>query len=77
MTTLAQQSSTLKIAGMVFGAPILLAFVIGASPVLIPVLLYRWLAQPSIRILPSQQARPRPTRPEQRVRADRRELAAA
>jgi len=78
MTTLPQQqSNALTIAGMGFGVPILLAFLIGASPVLIPVLLYRWLTQPRSRTLSTQQIRPRDTRPERREGPERRELAVA
>lgn len=38
---------SLKIASILFAAPILFAFLIGSLPVLIPVLLFRWLAQPT------------------------------
>lgn len=36
---------SLTIAAILFGAPILFAFVIGSIPVLIPVLLFRWLVR--------------------------------
>lgn len=38
---------SLKFAAILFGIPILLAFLIGSIPVLIPVLLFRWLARPA------------------------------
>jgi hypothetical protein len=62
MTALPQPSNSLKIAGIVFGAPILFAFLLGASSVLIPVLLYRWLTQPRSRSSASQRSSPRTTR---------------
>ncbi|MDP2824567.1 MAG: hypothetical protein Q8O52_18040 [Sulfuritalea sp.] len=45
MNHLPSQASTLTIAAAVFGAPILVAFLIGSLPVLIPVLLFRWFAR--------------------------------
>jgi len=77
MTTLPQQSNALMIAGMVFGVPVLFAFLIGASPVLIPVLLYRWLTQPRVRSPSVQQAQPRAARPERREQSERRGLVGA
>jgi hypothetical protein len=78
MTTLPQQrSNALMIAEIGFGAPILLAFLIGVSPVLIPVLLYRWLMQPKSHTSLSQQIRPRATRPERRELPERRGLTTA
>lgn len=38
-------SKSLTTASILFGVPILFAFVIGSIPVLIPILLFRWLAR--------------------------------
>ena len=45
MTSLLQQPNTVTILASIAGAPIILAFLIGSLPVLVPVLFYRWLAQ--------------------------------
>ncbi len=44
MNHLPTQANTVTIATAIFGAPILLAFVIGSLPALLPVLLFRWIA---------------------------------
>ena len=62
------------IAEIGFGAPILLALLLGVSPVLIPVLLYRWLMQPKFHTSSSQQIWPQVTRPERRELPERRGL---
>lgn len=45
MNHLPPQSKTLTIATAIFGAPILVAFLIGSVPVLIPVVMFRWVAR--------------------------------
>jgi len=47
MKSLSQQLKSLTIAETVFAAPIIFAYVIGSFPVLIPILLFRWLARPT------------------------------
>ena len=45
MTTLSQQSNATMILAAITGAPILFAFLLGSLPVLVPVLIYRWIAR--------------------------------
>lgn len=47
MNSLSQQVKSLTIAEAVFAAPIIFAYVLGSLPVLIPILLFRWLLRPA------------------------------